>query len=162
MNDEAVVCVRCGVPAGSGNFYCPVCGEATSPEATTCPACGAIVKQKKNYGIEKRNLVVAIILSLVTCGIYSIYWFIKLNDEMNIVTGNEKDISGGLAFLLSLVTCDIYGYYWAYKMGEKRDSLSQGSSYSGVIYLLLFLFGFGIIAYALMQDAINKAIDANN
>ena len=26
MHDEAVVCVKCGVPAGKGTSYCPHCG----------------------------------------------------------------------------------------------------------------------------------------
>lgn len=32
-------------------------------------------------GIMPRNLVLAIVFSFLTCGIYSIYWMIKLNDE---------------------------------------------------------------------------------
>lgn len=161
MNNEAVVCVKCGVPAGKGNGYCPTCGAETAAEAVVCPVCQTPLAQKPRFNIEKRNLVLAIVLSIVTCGIYSIYWFIKLTDEMNIVSGNEKDTSGVVAFLLTLVTCGIYGYFWAYKMGDKRDSLDPNSQYSGIVYLLLSIFGFGIIAYALMQDAINKAVDEN-
>ncbi|MCR5297346.1 MAG: DUF4234 domain-containing protein, partial [Clostridiales bacterium] len=33
--------------------------------------------------MKNRNIVVCIILSIVTLGIYGIYWFIKMTDESN-------------------------------------------------------------------------------
>lgn len=36
-------------------------------------------------GIEQRNIGLCIVLSIVTCGIYGIYWFIKLTDEVNVL-----------------------------------------------------------------------------
>ena len=161
MHPEAVVCVKCGVPAGKGNSYCPSCGAETHPEAVICTSCGVPlgnVKAPRNTNIKPRNLVAAIILGFVTCGIYAIYWFIKLTDEMNELSGNEGDTSGGMAFLFSLLTCGIYGYYWAYRLGVKRDSLEEKSSSSGVIYLILSLVGLQIVVYALAQDAINKEV----
>lgn len=65
--------------------------------------------------INKRNLAVSIILTIVTCGIYGIYWFIVMTDDTKNVSGDINGASGGVAFLLTLVTCNIYGYYWAYK-----------------------------------------------
>ena len=56
------------------------------------------------------------------------------------------------------MTCGIYTIVWAYKIGEKRDIVAGENSSSGIIYLLLSIFGFGIIVYALAQDAINKAV----
>lgn len=71
--------------------------------------------------VQHRDIVVCIILSIVTCGIYGIYWFICLTDDTNAVSGNMGDTSGVIAFLLSLITCNIYGLYWAYRQGEKID-----------------------------------------
>ena len=42
-----------------------------------------------------RSIVVSILLSIVTCGIYGIYWFVKLNDELNEAAGKQNDPSGG-------------------------------------------------------------------
>lgn len=110
--------------------------------------------------IQHRDIAVCIILSIVTCGIYGIYWFICLTDDTNTVSGRMGDTSGVVAFLLSLVTCNIYGLYWAYKQGEKIDEVksSRGipSNSSSIAYLLLCLFGFSIVAYALMQNDLNK------
>ena len=166
MNDNQAVCLKCGVEAGKGNSFCPNCGNAVAPEAVICVNCGVSLKNQKEEaantnvsGLQKRSIVTAIILSIVTCGIYSIYWFIVLTNDMNKASGRTSDTSGGMAFVLTLVTCGIYEYYWAYKIGEKRDIVVGEKSSSGIIYLVLSLFGFGIVAYCLAQDAINKAID---
>lgn len=40
MHEEAVVCVKCGVPKGSGNKFCDKCGAESHPEAVVCINCG--------------------------------------------------------------------------------------------------------------------------
>lgn len=110
--------------------------------------------------IQQRNIALCIILTIITCGIYGIYWFICLSDETNAASETVDGTSGGVAFLLMLVTCGIYGWYWMYKQGEKLDVAKEKrglpASNSGVVYLILGIFGLGIISYALMQDSLNK------
>ena len=110
--------------------------------------------------IERRNIAVCIVLTLVTCGIYGIYWIVCLTNDVNTVSGDVNGTSGGMVVLLTIVTCGIYGIYWAYKQGEKLDFTKNNrgipSSNSGVLYLILQIFRFGIIAYALMQNELNK------
>ena len=70
-------------------------------------------------------------------------------------------MSGGMVLLLSIVTCGIYGWYWLYVSGEALDQYSvsrgeMGGGHLGILYLLLGIFGFGIISYALMQSELNK------
>ena len=110
--------------------------------------------------IQKKNIALAIVLSIITCGIYSIIWFINLNDDVNAATGDVGATSGGMAFLFTLITCGIYTYFWMYKMGEKLDNYyvanGMASGNRSILYLVLTFFGLGIVAYALMQDSINK------
>ena len=110
--------------------------------------------------IQRREIAICIILSLVTCGFYTIYWFIKLTDDTNIATENSGGTSGGMAFLYSIITCGIYTWIWYYKQGEALDSLAvskgQASQSRGLLYLLLGIFGLGIVSYALMKDSLNK------
>ena len=65
--------------------------------------------------IERRNIAVCIVLTLVTCGIYGIYWIVCLTNDVNTVSGDVNGTSGGMVVLLTIVTCGIYGIYWAYK-----------------------------------------------
>ena len=62
----------------------------------------------------------------------------------------------GLCILFSLITCGIYGVYWIYCMGEKLDRFNDRDSNSGLLYVLLTIFGLSIVAYCIMQDQVNK------
>lgn len=109
-------------------------------------------------GIMPRNLVLAIVFSFLTCGIYSIYWMIKLNDEVNQLAGEPQATSGGMVFLFSLITCGIYGIYWAYKMGERCDRIRGIQGNSSILYLVLSILGLDIVYFCLLQDMINKEV----
>ena len=114
--------------------------------------------------MKRREIVTSIILSIVTCGIYSIYWFICLTDDAKIAAEDTQMQSGGLAFVLTLVTCGIYGLYWAYKMGElvKNAQIKRGMTPkdNAIIYLILELFGLSIVVYALVQNDLNEMATA--
>ena len=109
---------------------------------------------------SERNIATSIILSIVTCGIYGIVWFIQLTDEIRDASDDETIPSGGVAFLLSLVTCNIYGFYWAYRMGKGLQSAEdrmpmRSSADNSLVYLLLQIFGLAIVNFALMQNDLN-------
>ena len=111
--------------------------------------------------VKNRNIALCVVLSIITCGIYGIYWLVCLVDDLNVASGRTGDTSGGVVFLLSLVTCGIYGIYWMYKAGEKVAYIKQRNtgevdSSSSVLYLILGIVGFGIVAYALIQSELNK------
>lgn len=114
--------------------------------------------------MKSRSIPVCILLSLVTCGIYPIYWFIVMTDDANYVSGDQNATSGGMAFLLGIITCSIYTYYWAYKQGEKIVRAKQmrgipADSNLPILYLILSLpiIPCGpIIGYCLMQNELNK------
>lgn len=112
--------------------------------------------------MKKRNIVTCIILSIITCGIYSIYWFICITNDMKTISGDTKSASGGMAFLFTLITCNIYGWYWAYVRGQNLDAARQSkgkqSSNSGILFIILQALGLGIVAYALMQSKINDMV----
>lgn len=108
--------------------------------------------------IKERNLAVAIILTIVTCGIYGLYWFVKLTDETKYLTGTDG-ADGITALLLTIVTCGIYGLYWNYKLGEKVDMLKrnrgQDSTSSSVLFIILAIFRLTIVNYVIAQSELN-------
>ena len=114
--------------------------------------------------IKERNIAMCIILSIVTCGIYGLYWLYCIAEDSNVASG-EAGTSGAMVIILSIVTCGIYEMYWMYKQGEKLNiaKANRGlptDSNAGLIYLLLTIFGLGIIAYCLMQSELNKMAEA--
>lgn len=109
-------------------------------------------------GIQPRNIVLCIIFSLITCGIYGIYWMIMINNEVNTLANEPGATSGGMVFLFSLITCGIYGWYWLYKMGERCDRIKNTNGSSNILFMILGIVGLGIISYCLIQDTINKCV----
>ena len=77
--------------------------------------------------IQQRNIALCIILSIITCGIYGLYWFVCLTNDTNAAADTEGT-SGGVALILTIITCNIYGLYWAYKQGEKTAAPGAVSS----------------------------------
>lgn len=108
---------------------------------------------------QNRSIPVCIVLSIVTCGIYGLYWWVVATNDVNRVT-NRPGTSGGVSLVLSIITCGIYGLYWAWTMGDKLDATrSENGVAPGsfpIIFLLLNLFGLSIITLALIQTELNK------
>jgi len=112
--------------------------------------------------IQKKNIVTWILISLFTCGIGGIIWFIQITDDMRTASGDSR-LSGVSALLLTLVTCGIYGFYWAYLMGKAQAVVKQRRGLpaedSSILYLVLQVFGLGIVIYCLAQNELNMVAD---
>ena len=148
-------CTKCGSRIAEGAEFCTVCGKKV--ESVETVEAEVVDGEKRNTsGISERNLVVAVILTILTCGIYGIYWMVKINDELLQLSDTEGS-SGVTVILLSIITCGIYGIYWNYKMGTCVNKLKRGGS-NDIIFLVLSLFGLGIVNYIIAQDTINNEL----
>ncbi|MNI62773.1 hypothetical protein D3C73_1181060 [compost metagenome] len=101
----------------------------------------------------------AIILSLITCGIYAIYWFIVMTNDVGKLSG-DYTFTGGKHFLLTLVTCGIWSFVWAYQVGKQIEEAQRqrglAATDNSTLYIILSIFGLGIVVYALVQSDVNK------
>jgi hypothetical protein len=119
---------------------------------------------KEEFTMQKRSIGLSIVLSIVTCGIYGIYWFVVLTNEVNAASG-KQDVSGGVAVLLDIVTCGIYGIYWSYKMGEKIQTIKANRNMPAdsnlpILYLILSIVGLQLVTWALIQNELNQMTEA--
>ena len=55
------------------------------------------------YPIQQRSIPMCIILSLITCGIYGIYWEYCIVQDSNVASNDPYATSGGMVILLSIV-----------------------------------------------------------
>lgn len=120
-----------------------------------------------------RNLPLAVILTFVTCGIYGLYWFVVLTDEVNRISMHYNDTPGVMALIFTIVTCGLYGIYWAYRLGVKVSEIKRndmmaryGVQYGGdygagseeaILYLLLEIFGLNLVVLILAQHTLNSS-----
>ena len=124
--------------------------------------------------IEHRSIPMCVILTIITFGIYGIYWLIVMTNESNSLAPDNATTGGGVAFLLCIITFGIYLIYWNYKLGAKVDEMKGTDGNTGILYLIIGLIigligfaiinfgliGFGIINCCLAQSEINKHADA--
>lgn len=80
-----------------------------------------------------RNLAMYILLSIVTCGIYSYYFIYKMAKDVNVACeGDGKQTSGLVAFiLLSMITCGIYAWVWYYNLANR---LQENAPRYGLVF----------------------------
>ena len=160
--------------------FCGKCGAKLEDDAVFCGTCGSSVGEGGNTTVNttiinnvynghtkvtNRNVAIAVILSLVTCGIYGLFWMASINDDANLVSDETNDTSGILAVILTIITCGIYGIYWNYKMGQKLYGAGSKNkvtiSDNSLVYLIMallgvFVPGLVLVNYCLMQSDLNK------
>lgn len=71
-----------------------------------------------------RGVIGWLLLSIVTCGIYSYYFLYCLARDINTMCQEDGDSTPGIAalILLSFVTCGFYALYWYYKIGNRLQA----------------------------------------
>ena len=104
--------------------------------------------------IKERNIVTAMLLTVLTCGLYGIYWMIQIQED-SLRVAREEGPTGVSVFLLTLVTCGLYGIYWSYTLGERVDKINGKAGNGGLLFIILQVLGFGIVNYCIAQSTIN-------
>lgn len=93
-----------------------------------------------------RSVVLVILLSLFTFGIYPLYWYVKTKDEM--VSLGASIPTGWLLII------PIANLYWIWKWSQGVEQVSRGQMSAAVTMLLMLLLG--VIGTAIVQDTFNK------
>ena len=104
--------------------------------------------------IKNRNVVTAIILTIVTCGIYGIYWAIMLAREAVSVKDASDD---GILEIVLMLFLPFLGFFLAEKkFAEGCQARGIAHKDNSVIYLILGLVGLGIVNFCMLQSDLNK------
>ena len=107
---------------------------------------------------QRNEPAVILLLSLVTFGIYYLFYIYRVSQETQEFLG-EQDTSPGLEVLLTLVTCGLYNFYWDYKMGQKIAKMQERVGLrvvdNSALYLILDLFQVGLFNSMIQQGYLN-------
>lgn len=117
---------------------------------------------------ERRSFILYFILTFITSGIYSIFFWHKYIKDLNLVCDDGDDSPNVILVLIfSVVTFGIYYFYWMYKhsnrIKEAGDKFGVNIKQDGTFVLIwsiiaaLFTFGIGILlGQYFMIDNFNK------
>ena len=133
-------------------MFCTKCGAQNGEAAEFCTSCGNPLKGGSAAvtatGLQRRDPIMVLIFSVITFGIYGIYWQVKTKLELND--------SGANIPTAWLIIIPIISIWWAWKFSEGVEQVTQGRMSGPVAFLLLFFIG--MIGGAIIQDSLNKVI----
>ena len=164
-------CSNCGQRIPEGLNKCPNCGkEMGYYTQRISDAAGEVINetevqlgsaisdvrdtfhQRGNNGFygslkSDRGLLGWFLLSVITCGIYGLFFIHSLAKDINIACEGDGERTAGLGMfiLLSMITCGLYGWIWYYKLGNRlaKNAIRYGMNFqeNGTTVLLWMLFG---------------------
>ena len=104
--------------------------------------------------IKKRNMLGQIGLVIITFGIYAIYWFYKISEEMKFV-GKDAEASPRLwTALLFIPIANIWSYY---KFSELYEKISADNFNKWLLFVLWLVFAPAV--WFIVQSEMNKKAD---
>ncbi len=109
--------------------------------------------------IKNRSVAAVVILSIVTCGIYTIYWYWVAIHELD-AAGKKSNMDPILQFILFFVY--VGGIIFAINADENINSVRQQKGLpvqdNKILWIILFII-FPIAGIALVQNAMNEVAD---
>ena len=133
-------CIKCGLKQKQGAGFCTGCGTQLQGGQQQ-PQQQVAVQQNTMGPMRNRNLGMMVLLTIVTFGIYNLYWYCSVQNQIHLRTG--KGFSGVGHFFMSIVTLGIYVIYWYFVVSGRIKLLggkNRGATY-GLIYLVTFILG---------------------
>lgn len=93
-------CPRCGNPYGGNPAFCPSCGTPLQdPNVTGAYGPNGATPPPRPGRVSPRSIPLYIILSIVTCGIYGIYWMYKAGEKVSLIKARRGQPAGNDAIL---------------------------------------------------------------
>lgn len=113
-------------------------------------------QQKPNIPNFKVDPIIVLILGIITCGLYLIYWNVKMAEVLNAVN-NKEVISPAIAIITGCCGLNLF-FYWL----VGRDALPKVYQLTGQpnkddsVLLLILGFFFPMISAMIVQSEVNK------
>ncbi len=96
--------------------------------------------------MQHRDPIMVILLSIITLGIYSLFWY--------VVTKNEMNTKGAQIPTAWLIIIPFVNIWWYWKFCEGVELVTNKGMGVAVAFLLLWLLG--TIGEAIIQNELNK------
>lgn len=119
-----------------------------------------MVQDRSSIPVFKNDPIIVLLLGFVTCGLYLIYWNIKMAQVLNAISGRET-ISPVLAVISGCcMPVHVYYYYLAGTVMEDLGQLIRKPAIKDQSILLLVLGIFiPMVAAMIIQGHVNEVYE---
>lgn len=128
--------------------------------------------RSKSFSRQPANMVrreswLPAVLTLVTCGVYYVYWQYITTEELKNATGRE-DLNPVTDLIITLVCCGFWSIYVQYRNAQivHEVFVARGTPHEDKSTMVLLMHALtavngvtGLIAIMLLQDEYNKLAD---
>jgi hypothetical protein len=104
--------------------------------------------------IKNRNMIVQVILTIITLGIYTIYWFYQISMEMKNIA---NDTYASPALWTVLLFIPFGAFYSYYKFSELYERISVEKFNRWLLFVLYLVFSPAV--WFIVQTDLNKRAD---
>ena len=106
--------------------------------------------------VKYRNPALVIIFSIITLGIYTIYWLVSTTNELRRITSSAPNPWFLFLFLLPIVNIIVaLWYYWKYS-----KAIKEISDFDNVLLFILWII-ISPVAMVIAQIQLNKKTKAS-
>ncbi|MDO4482496.1 MAG: DUF4234 domain-containing protein [Bacillota bacterium] len=110
--------------------------------------------------VQEENIVKNVVFSVITFGIYLYIWWYRVCKRMRFIEDRDSACGGELA---CIILVPFYSLYWFYTRGQRFSENAKRFGInvkdSSVLYLVLAIFGLGIVSFILLQSELNTFAD---
>lgn len=96
--------------------------------------------------MTKRSPLMVVILSIITLGIYMLYWV--------VVTKREMNSQGAQIPTAWLILIPFVNIYWQWKFSEGVETVTRKEMSAPIAFILSYLLSY--IGFAITQSTLNK------
>ena len=96
--------------------------------------------------MQHRDPIMVILLSIITFGIYSLFWYVTTKNEMNA--------KGAQIPTVWLIIIPFVNIWWYWKFSEGVEIVTNKGMETVIAFLLIYLLG--VIGEAIIQNELNK------
>ncbi len=109
--------------------------------------------EKENINeFKNRNIIKCVIYTILTFGIYGLYWISKLESEF--AKENNREKKGTYLVVYALLTLGTYKTVWLYKIGKDLEKIGRVDN--TYFYAIIDMLSFGLISMILLQLEVNN------
>jgi len=104
--------------------------------------------------IMKKNIALKVVLSIITLGIYTVFWVKSISEDISKL--DDKEVNSSLETAMFFIV-PFYAVYWLYIKGKKIANLANDTDMS-ILYAVQGLFLLCFFSLALMQNQLHIAV----